>query len=488
MRVGGGPVSGLRTMTPQTQRLLFLFLVVLGFLTRASLTKSPLLDHHGWRQADTASIARNFFRDEFNILHPQVDWRGTLSKGYVATGLELHAYLVAALAFVIGFRVSHGRLLSCVWFLVSATLLHRFLRDRYGGMTALAGTGAYVFGFPLVMYMDRTFMNEPLLLMLTFLSYRAAQRHVATDAWSSYGAMAVATTLLAVIKAPYLVVWGGVLGLFAERFGWRTFRLWRVLAVVGVNLVAVATWYSYAHTLGNHTGLSFGLDDKLYDPAVVWSLNFWVVLIQRLGKDVLGPVGLIALVWGAVVAIRSHRRFEPAALGGAVVYFVAVAKGNLVHDYYQLPIVPVGAVLVALGLVAIATKAGRGDVNREAAVLTAAMLMMAASTFLRTYNSWYGYAWEKTQVCAEGGRLMMPADRLLLIGDGNPELMFCLDRPGWLSAPESLDAARLDTLRGQGASVVLIPSTLENPAVLEWLAAHARPLLRNPRYILLRVG
>jgi hypothetical protein len=34
-----------------------------GFCARAATCKSPLLDHHAWRQADTASIARNFYRE-----------------------------------------------------------------------------------------------------------------------------------------------------------------------------------------------------------------------------------------------------------------------------------------------------------------------------------------------------------------------------------------------------------------------------------------
>ena len=477
-------------MTPSTalaQRLLFVLFVFLGFLARAATTKSPLLDHHGWRQADTAAIARSFFREDFNIAHPQVDWRGSSPTGYVATGLELHAWLVAALAFLIGFRVSHGRLLSCVWFIASATMLYRFLRDRYGGVTAVAGTGAYAFGFPLLVYMDRTFMNEPLLLMLTFLAYRAAQRHVATGAWRSYGLLAIATTLLGLIKAPYLMVWGGVLGLFVERHGAKTLRLWPLYALAALNVLATMSWYSHAQALGEQTGLSFGLSDKLYDPGVVWSFHFWIVMVERLGKDVFGPVGLAALVWGAVECVRRRRWFEPAALGGGLVYLVLVAGGNLVHDYYQLALVPVGAVLVATGLRACAVRMGRGVADREAVVLTAAVLLMTASTFLRSYNSWYGYAWEKAHVCAEGARQTAPADRLLVIGDGNPELMFCLDRRGWITSQDSVTPARLDELRASGASVVLVSSKLRNPAVLEWLATRTQPLVRNPRYTLLRI-
>jgi hypothetical protein len=36
----------------------------------------PVLGWHSWRQSDTASIARNFYENGFNILYPQVNWAG----------------------------------------------------------------------------------------------------------------------------------------------------------------------------------------------------------------------------------------------------------------------------------------------------------------------------------------------------------------------------------------------------------------------------
>jgi hypothetical protein len=42
------------------QRLLLAFILLFGFIARAATFKSPLLDAHSWRQADTAAISRNF--------------------------------------------------------------------------------------------------------------------------------------------------------------------------------------------------------------------------------------------------------------------------------------------------------------------------------------------------------------------------------------------------------------------------------------------
>ena len=100
--------------------------LVAGFAARIASFKSPLLDHHSWRQADTAAIARNFHRERFNPFYPQVDQRGAQQSGYVETGLELFAFTVAALSKLAGFHHETGRVLNSLLFLGSASFLFLF--------------------------------------------------------------------------------------------------------------------------------------------------------------------------------------------------------------------------------------------------------------------------------------------------------------------------------------------------------------------------
>jgi hypothetical protein len=55
-------------VSPTTPRLILAFILFVGFFARAATFKSPILDHHSWRQADTAAISRNFYRERFNQL------------------------------------------------------------------------------------------------------------------------------------------------------------------------------------------------------------------------------------------------------------------------------------------------------------------------------------------------------------------------------------------------------------------------------------
>jgi hypothetical protein len=195
-------------------RLLLIGILTLGFMARAATVKSPVFDFHSWRQADTASIARNFVREDFNPLHPQVDSRGGQEVGYVETGFELHAFVTAALATVVGFSTSLGRLVSVLSFPVSALLLFAFLRDRYGRTAAVIGAAIYAVGLPLTMYVDRAWLNEPLLALLTFASFRSAQRYLQGGRAAALAALAASLALMAVVKPTYLTAGAFVAGLF----------------------------------------------------------------------------------------------------------------------------------------------------------------------------------------------------------------------------------------------------------------------------------
>jgi hypothetical protein len=51
-------------------RFAVFWILLFGFCVRAQTVRTPLFDHHNWRQADTAQIARNFWRERFNPLFP----------------------------------------------------------------------------------------------------------------------------------------------------------------------------------------------------------------------------------------------------------------------------------------------------------------------------------------------------------------------------------------------------------------------------------
>jgi hypothetical protein len=255
-------------------------------------------------------------------------------------------------------------------------------------------------------------------------------------------------------------VYAPIGALFVERFGWRGLFKPALMVALVASVASAGIWYAHAHTLYSTTGLSFGLGDKTFDPSLVFSTRFPLRIARRLVRDVIGPVGLVLLVWGTIAAVRRRRLAEPAGLMAFAVYLIAVARGNFHHDYYQLAILPIGAVLVGLGVVAAVEEAARrGWPAARRQWLAAALLwLLAITTAVRSLSahSWYEVEAARLELCRTIARQLEAEDRLLFVNYPSPDVMFCVDRPGWIldwpaRAPEVQQAAR------DGASIVLVP-------------------------------
>jgi hypothetical protein len=459
-------------MNPRRQRIALGFLLLFGFFARAAAYRSPLLDHHAWRQADTAAIARNFYRERFNILYPQIDWRGGQAAGYVETGLELPAFVVAAVSTVVGFHTETGRLLSSIAFLASCWLVWSFVGRRYGEGWGLVGAFFYAFGFPLVMFIEHAFMNEAALLCLSLATLVAAQRYLDRPSAGRLVALVAAPALLGTIKLPYLVIWAPLVGLFVERFGSGAWKRWELWLVAGVCLASAAAWYTHAHALGQATGLSFGLLDKTFDANVVFSWGFVKKIGVRLLKDHLGPLGLAATVAGTWFAWRRRRWCELFGVVGFIAYLLLVARGNMAHDYYQLPLMPIAPAVIVLGLSESASRwlAGAARGRREA-VLAALLAVAALSTFVRlsSSHSWLDYGAEDVVLCNAAAAIGQPDDRAVIVGETDPKLLFCSDRKGWVLGGAESDVDHLRAAWRDGARLVFVLKSFTDPQVREFL-------------------
>ncbi|HXP93375.1 MAG TPA: hypothetical protein VN905_07875, partial [Candidatus Binatia bacterium] len=106
-------------------------ILVLGLALRLYGLHSPVLDHPGWRQGDTAAIARNFATLNLNILYPQVDYDGPRDN-YVELELQIVPYLAAIGYKIFGIHEVFGRLISIAFSLGTVAVLYGLGRLLFG--------------------------------------------------------------------------------------------------------------------------------------------------------------------------------------------------------------------------------------------------------------------------------------------------------------------------------------------------------------------
>ena len=442
-------------------RLALLAILTVGLAARAATYRSPLFDFHSWRQADTATIARNFATERFNPLYPQVDSRGAQAHGFVETGFELHAFAVAALSKAFGFSTELGRLLNVALFPIAALLLFGFVRLRYGDLTAVTAAFIYSVGLPLTLFIDRAFMNESVLTLLSITCLWAAQSYCSRARGRDLVLLVIASALIAVVKPTYLIVCAPVAGLFLERFGKAALLRWELWLTAIVVVVCGLLWFRHARNISELTGLSFGLSDKLLDSEILLSLEYPFKIARRLVKDVIGLVGTFFVPVGLAIALRRGKLAELLGVLSFAAYLIVVTVGNFHHNYYQLPIVPVATVLTALGIVgAVTARSQRNRWWRENSVrVYAAVLWVAAiSTFVRSVSAhnWYEIDRGRLRLCDDLRPLLTDSDRLVFVNDQSPDMLFCLNRKGWLLNEHESSAQNLRRIGEAGGSVVVV--------------------------------
>ena len=62
-------------------KILLIAILVLSFAVRFYRFDNPIADWHSWRQAETSMVARNFAKNGFDLLHPQMDNISNVQSG-----------------------------------------------------------------------------------------------------------------------------------------------------------------------------------------------------------------------------------------------------------------------------------------------------------------------------------------------------------------------------------------------------------------------
>jgi hypothetical protein len=302
-------------------------ILVAGIALRVVWVWRPL-DHRmraPWRQADYTQIARNFAREDPNLLHPRIDWRRD-GPGLVEMEFPIVPWTAGMLDRLLGYREEYLRVLSCLLeiggFLIFAGLARRLVP----GPGACAAVGLYAVN-PLLVYLATAMQPEPLMLFLSLAAMALLERF---DRRGSGGSLVLAGAALggAILgKAPAACL-GLVFAIVVlRRLGRRAVTAPAVWFAAALALVPPLLWYHWAKGLfiiyGNSLGLSneypfLGLD-MLRRPVFLLGLLNWETL------GVVTPIGWLLLL-AAWRAPRAATALPCTWLLSVWVFYVVAAR------------------------------------------------------------------------------------------------------------------------------------------------------------------
>ena len=164
-------------MQHKLQYLLLALIVIFGFLVRMYKIDNPVADWHSWRQADTASVTRNFVDLGVDLLHPRFDdfsdtsGRGLFNPdGYRFVEFPvfnlIHYTFYTLIPKTYNLSLEYwGRMTSVISALVSAVLIFLLVRRHSRPFTGLLAAFFYLF-LPFNIYFTRVILPDPLMVTL----------------------------------------------------------------------------------------------------------------------------------------------------------------------------------------------------------------------------------------------------------------------------------------------------------------------------------
>lgn len=411
-------------------------ILVLGFVVRLYGINNPLADWHSWRQVDTASVSKVFVENGIDLLHPRYHDISKIQTGYENPGgyrfVELPIFnAMHALLYTtwpnIGLEV-WGRLLSIVSALLTTYFLYAIGKNLFNKWVGLASAFFYA-SLPFNIYFTRVILPDPLAVMLSMLAIYLFMFYVKNNKVVVLVASSVAFSLAMLVKPHAIFFALPLLFLYFSRYTLRDAlgNRWLFVAV-NIALIPFFLWRIWMYREGLIRGIAhwewaFNGNGIRFRPA------FWRWIFgERVGKLILGVWGVFPFLYGSFYGKKIN--IVHAFLAGSFLYVAIFASANVMHDYYQIFIMPSIALALGLGVYQIWTNRNFNFLLSKLGMLFAIAMMFFMSYFAVRDN------WKINDPgMVAAGRVadeVLPKDALVIAPyNGDTTFLYHTGRWGW---------------------------------------------------------
>jgi 4-amino-4-deoxy-L-arabinose transferase-like glycosyltransferase len=401
---------------------LLLFFLSLAFLFRLQHLHNPLLDWHSFRQADTASVTREFFLHDYPLWLPHYHDLGDIQsglpnpEGYRLVELPVPNYLLAQLLKLIPSwdLVIVSRLASALVSTASVYLLY-WLVKKWSGMRAVAlASMGFMALLPVGVYFGRAILPEPYQVFFLLVALVGFTLYLKRPQLASWLLTWLGLSLTLLMKPTSVFVLPVFLVLAFQAYGWSAWKKPALWLLAFASLGPLLAWRSFIQQYPAGIPVSdwlFNGDGIRLRPSW-WRWLFW----ERLTKEWLGYTGLIFFCGGfageemalpdANAAKSKIPQFRLTKFDwltyiwglGLFVYLVVFATGNVRHDYYQYLLLPWVCLMCGRGLVFFAEKIYAqiyqliSGEAKESAIKTLAQIALIQQVFLPILSRGKGHA------------------------------------------------------------------------------------------------
>jgi hypothetical protein len=451
------------------RQYLFYFSVIALVLQRILHFKNTIEEPMAWRQYDTEFFAYAFFRDGINILKPSVCWLA--SHKTLILEFPLISAIIAVLYKLFGHSVIYARLVIFIFFLASAFYFYLLIKHLYYERLAKFSLLIYLL-IPLsIFYSIAINIDFPVL----FFSVAALYYYILAYEKEKYTLIILASlfSLIAfLIKAPYVFyIYIPLLYIIIKRKQINFFL--KTLPIIVIPLIIFLIWQRYAVDVNNNAPDWFFIPDyfKFNSDMTLWyfgslkdrlNFEFWKQLLTRMTGDEITYIGLPFFFIGlfSKPLQSKYKSFFTYYFAGIIIYLLLFFTLNVIHDYYQAPIIVVFSYFIAKGIDIVYRNLKERSLRYANAVIGFLLFVLMVNGIWYT-ERWYYKPDKIRNSTAEYINKNTPDNSLIvasidLTDPRDPSILAPAYRYGWSIRTGDLNKTLLDSLFNNGAQYLSI--------------------------------
>lgn len=452
--------------------LILAAILLLALFLRLYHINQPYLDHHSWRQTDTATIAQNFYYNGFNILSPELNTHGNESS-VVELELQITPFLTALLYPIFGVQDWVGRVIPIIFSLLSIIFFYKITKLYFDEKLALFST--FIFSIlPLNVFFSRVLMPESGMIFLLLAGLYYFSKFNKTDENKDFilALVFITFTFLSKLSTLYLLI---PLSFIAfNRYGIKAFLNKKILLLFSIPLLITFMYYFYIHQTADIKLIPYRPGTDKWGSINIWfNVDFYKTLFIRLETIIFTQLGYLLFLIGIVIGfLETRAKFFYFWLLAVILYIFIIANGNFIHSYYQLPLLVVGSFFIGLVLYKIYQKK---HFKLIAFGLAAFILYLSINNGQPLYRLYAISAFEAAEKLKEIDQQDSLVLSVLHRQDIRPELLYYANRKGWVIWPDQLSIETLEYYKNQGVKYIV----MTQPFYLSALDINLQNYLRN---------
>ncbi|RPI14601.1 MAG: hypothetical protein EHM58_16140 [Ignavibacteriae bacterium] len=447
-----------------------------------------------WRQFDTEFFAYAYFRNGINLFKPSVCWLGAHKT--LILEFPLISAIISVFYDMFGHSVVYARLVIFIFFLASAIYLYLLVKYFYYRRLAAITVFVY-FLIPLSVYYSRSInIDFPVL----FFSLAALYYYVLGFEKENiyYIALASFLSLLGYLtKAPYIFyIFIPLLYLIICKKQFSYFFKTFILIITPVIIFII--WQKYSIGVNSNAPDWYFIPGYLkFDDMWSWyfgnfsdrlNLEFWKKLIFRIVSDEITYIGLPLFITGLFVKPETYKfkKFFLFYSIGAIIYLLIFFTLNVIHDYYQVPLIVIFSFIIAKGIDNI-YKRLKNNSPVQANLVTGFILIVLIINGIWYTERWF-YKQDKLRYSTAEFINKNTSDSSLVISSidqtdpRDPTILAPSYRYGWSVRTMDLNPKLINLLKAEGANYLAIVSDKNlNAELTEYLENYNKQEIELPK-------